>query len=580
MRTLIRDTRKGAVILRAFFLYIWLTVLAELSVTDTYYSVYLLCAVLGVFCLYDNYKTGRCCEGKQKWALRIFSAVFSASVVFANYELFEPLSVLQNVFEAGCCLAGGYFLGEAVLVYFLDRLPFVTGIDGRKYPKAVFLAVFGTIAFIDLLYLFFDAYPGILTVDSVSTIKQVMHDSSYNNTMPFWHTMTVQLFVRPVLALTGDICAAVACFHVAQILFMAACFAYVMMTLHQMDVPVWCLAGVYAVYAFQPHNIVYSVTLWKDIPFAGAAVLFITALYRLLKGIGKSRFLNYLVFVIGALGFSLWRTNGWYAFLVTVLLMVILMGKRQKKLILLMTIVLVVSWLLINPVLTLLGVKATNMVEAFAVPMQQVARVVSEGRELTDRENELLSEIFWMDKVPDYYDPLTVDPIKFETFRYDQVPHILEHKGDYLKLYVSLGLKYPGDYLKAWIDETKGYWNGGYFFWIYTKQMDANPYGIVNTVEGNLIQKLFAAVFRYLEKPAFLQPLVSIGLHVWALVTCTLVNALKKREEFLLGIPLLVLVAGLWLGTPVYSEFRYAYPIILSMPMILAATVFGKKNAK
>ena len=580
MRTLIRDTRKGAVILRAFFLYIWLTVLAELSVTDTYYSVYLLCAVLGVFCLYDNYKTGRCCEGKQKWAFRIFSAVFSASVVFANYELFEPLSVLQNVFEAGCCLAGGYFLGEAVLVYFLDRLPFVTGIDGRKYPKAVFLTVFGTIAFIDLLYLFFDAYPGILTVDSVSTIKQVMHDSSYNNTMPFWHTMTVQLFVRPVLALTGDICAAVACFHVAQILFMAACFAYVMMTLHQMDVPVWFLAGVYAVYAFQPHNIVYSVTLWKDIPFAGAAVLFITALYRLLKGIGKSRFLNYLVFVIGALGFSLWRTNGWYAFLVTVLLMVILMGKRQKKLILLMTIVLVVSWLLINPVLTLLGVKATNMVEAFAVPMQQVARVVSEGRELTDRENELLSEIFWMDKVPDYYDPLTVDPIKFETFRYDQVPHILEHKGDYLKLYVSLGLKYPGDYLKAWIDETKGYWNGGYFFWIYTKQMDANPYGIVNTVEGNLIQKLFAAVFRYLEKPAFLQPLVSIGLHVWALVTCTLVNALKKREEFLLGIPLLVLVAGLWLGTPVYSEFRYAYPIILSMPMILAATVFGKKNAK
>ncbi len=579
MRTLIQNTRRGVTVLQAFFLYIWLTVLSELSVTDTYYSVYLLCGILGVFCLYDNYKTGRCCEGKQKWAVRIFAALFSASVVFANYELFEPLSVLQNLFEAVCCLAGGFFLGEAVLVYLLDRLPF-TVTYGRKYPKAVFWTVFGTVACIDLLYLFFDAYPGILTVDSVSTIKQVMHDSSYNNTMPFWHTMTVQLFMRPVLTLTGDIYAAVACFHVAQILFMAACFAYVLTTLHQMDAPSWFLAGVYAVYAFQPHNIVYSVTLWKDIPFAGAAVLFITALYRLLKGIGKSRVWNYVVFVLGALGFSLWRTNGWYAFLVTVLLMVILMGKRQKKLIVLMTIVLVVSWLLINPVLTLLGVKSTNMVEAFAVPMQQVARVVSEGRDLTERENELLGEIFWMDKVPDYYDPLTVDPIKFETFRYDQVPYILENKGEYLKLYFSLGAKYPGDYLKAWIDETKGYWNGGYFFWIYTKQMDANPYGIANAVEPNLIQKLFAAVFRYLEKPAFLQPLVSIGLHVWALVACTLVNALKKREEFLLGIPLLVLVAGLWLGTPVYSEFRYAYPVILSMPMILAATVFGKKAAQ
>ena len=110
--------------------------------------------------------------------------------------------------------------------------------------------------------------------------------------------------------------------------------------------------------------------------------------------------------------------------------------------------------------------------------------------------------------------------------------------------------------------------------------MDDNSYGVANTVEENLIQKLFAAAFRYLEKPAFLQPLVSIGLHIWALITCTLINVLKKREEFLLGIPLLVLTVGLWLGTPVYSEFRYAYPIILGMPLILGVTAFGKTVPK
>jgi len=580
MKTLTQDTGKAAVILRAFFIYIWLSVLAELSVTDTYYSVYLLCAILGILCLYDNYKTKRECERKHKFILWIFSAIFSSSVVAANYALFDPLSVLQNLFESVCCLIGGFFIGESVLTYLQERLPFAVGTNGKKHPVVLFVLVFGTIACIDLLYLFFDAYPGILTTDSVSTIKQVIKGSHYNNTMPFWHTITVQLFVKPALAVTGDVNAAVACFHVVQILFMAACFAYVLTTLHQIDVPVWFLAGVYAVYAFQPHNIVYSVTLWKDIPFAGAAVLFITALYRLLKGIGKSAGWNYVVLVLGAFGFSLWRTNGWYAFLVTVLLMFILMGKRQKKLILLMTLVLVISWLLINPVLVLLGVEKTNMVEAFAIPMQQVARVISEGRELTQQETELLSEVFWMDKVPGLYNPLTVDPIKFETFNHDRVPYILEHKLEYLKLYFSLGMKYPGDYWKAWVDETKGYWNGGYFFWIYTKQMDPNPYGIVNTVGENLIQKLFAAAFRYLEKPAFLQPLVSIGLHVWALVACTLINVLKKREEFLLGIPLLVLVAGLWLGTPVYSEFRYAYPIILGMPLILAVTVFDKEKTK
>ncbi|MBO5118726.1 hypothetical protein J6B78_02255, partial [Methanocorpusculum sp.] len=142
MKTLMQNTGKGAVILRAFFIYIWLTVLSELAVTDTYYSVYLLCAILGFFCLYDHYKTGRVWEGRQKWILWIFSGLFSASVVFANYLLFEPLSVLQNLFEACCCLLGGFFLGESVLLYLLDRLPFGVS-KGKTYPTPVFLVVFG-----------------------------------------------------------------------------------------------------------------------------------------------------------------------------------------------------------------------------------------------------------------------------------------------------------------------------------------------------------------------------------------------------------------------------------------------------
>ena len=55
---------------------------------------------------------------------------------------------------------------------------------------------------------------------------------------------------------------------------------------------------------------------------------------------------------------------------------------------------------------------------------------------------------------------------------------------------------------------------------------------------------------------------------------------LKKKEEFLLSIPLLVLIFGLWLGTPVYSEFRYAYPMFVAMPLILAVTLFAPDTPK
>ena len=570
---------KLSVIFQALLIYTWLTVLSPLSVTDTYYSVYLLCGVLGLLCLYDNDKCRRSCGGEKRWTLRIFAGWFSVAVVLANFALFEPLSVLQNLFDALCCFAGGLCVGKAVLTCLLDRLPLPGENSRRIHGGTVFWLVFGFVAVIDLLYLFFGVYPGILTTDSVTTIRQVMGDEAYNNTMPFWHTLTVQPFVKLGLAVFGNMNAAVACFHGVQILFMAGCFAFVVMTLYQMGAPLWFVAAAFCVYAVQPHNIVYSVTLWKDIPFAGATALFLTALYRLLKGIGNKRG-NYAAFLLGALGFSLWRTNGWYAFLVTVAVMCFLLGRRHKRLLILMTAILLLCWILLNPVLALLGVSETNLVEAFAIPMQQVARVIAQGRELTGEESRLLGEIFLLDKIPQLYDPLTVDPIKFETFRYDQVAHIRANAGDYLRLYLSLGLKYPGDYLKAWIEETKGYWNGGYFFWIYTLQMGSNPYGIATAVEPNLIGRLFAAVFRYLEKPAILQPLTSIGLHVWALVACTLINGLKKKEEWILSIPLLVLIIGLWLGTPVYSEFRYAYPMLVCMPLILAVTLFAPDTPK
>ena len=39
-----------------------------------------------------------------------------------------------------------------------------------------------------------------------------------------------------------------------------------------------------------------------------------------------------------------------------------------------------------------------------------------------------------------------------------------------------------------------------------------------------------------------------------------------------------VLLAGLWVGTPVFCEFRYAYPLILSLPLILGVSWYRKSE--
>lgn len=571
-------TSKLSLLLQAGMIYAWLTVLAPLSETDTYYSVYLLCGLVGILCLFDNYTTLAYCQRKNKTIMAVFGGIYAGAVALANYELFEPLSVLQNLFDLGCVLSGGWVVGYHILLCMFRRLPLEASTEERKHPGRVFWLVFAAITAIDLAYLFFALYPGVLTTDSFSTMNQILGLGAYNNVMPFWHTVTVEVFVELGLRLFGDINAAVALFHAAQILFLAACFGYVLMTMYQMGVTKTVMAVVFAIYALLPHNIVYSVTLWKDIPFAGAAVLLVTAFYRLLKGLGRRRWGDHVVFILGAIGFSLWRTNGWYAFLLLTILMLCLMHREHKQLLVIMVVILVLCWVLIGPVLTALNVEETNFVEAFGIPMQQIARVLHNGRELSPEDMAMLSQMFLVEKTAEVYDPQTVDPVKFETFYYGNVPYLMENLGEYVKLYFRIGMQYPEDYWKAWVEQTKGYWNGGYKFWTYTLKMGVNDLGIYQTPGENPAARIFAAWFRYMEKPEIFQCFISIGLHVWALVSCCLVNWLRKREEWLMAVPILVLIVGLWLGTPVFAEFRYAYPMILSMPMILAATMFDPQK--
>ena len=70
------------------------------------------------------------------------------------------------------------------------------------------------------------------------------------------------------------------------------------------------------------------------------------------------------------------------------------------------------------------------------------------------------------------------------------------------------------------------------------------------------------------------QPLYSIGVYAWILFACLVLNIKQKRTELVLTIPGIIILVGLWLGTPVYAEFRYAYPMILSIPLVLCTTLY------
>lgn len=560
----------------ASFVFLWLYILSPLSVTDTNYSVYLICGVFAILCMTKHYYRPQVINSRERKWICAFSMVFSVAVAAANYQLYETMGTLTKVASYGVMFLGGIAVAFPILRFLLIYTPEKKLNNQRVGSRYVFWIVFGVILGINLLFLLFAKYPGILTIDSNVTMQQLLGQTSYNNIMPFWHTITVKIFVELGRLIFGDMNSAVALFHCGQILFMAACFAYAAMTLYDSGVPVWVWVVVTVLYAVLPYNIYYSVTMWKDVPFAGAVLLFVTALYRLLQEVGRH---NLWTLCVGGLGVCLWRTNGWYAFLVTFLVMVICLKKNYKNITCAMVGVLIVSWVLLNPFLWYLGADEMKLTETLSVPFQQIARVVANDRVLTEEEQKWLSEIFYLDLIPQRYNPLIADPIKFDTFRQDRAEYLFEHWKNYLCLYLRLGLRYPGDYLKAWIDQTKGYWNAGYTYWVYTQGVYENTYGVSARYGTNLISRLFDTYVMYWEKFKIFTLLTSIGVQIWILISCTLVNVLKKRKEFLLGIPMLVLVAGLWLGTPIYAEFRYAYPFFLTVPF-LAVVTFYQRNTR
>lgn len=556
--------------IQVLFIYTWLS---NSVGTDSFLTVYLLCGVVGVVCLWDNvHARWEISRGAQvcAWAL---AALFAVATVLANYPLYEPAWALISMFDACCSLIGGTFLAYNILICAIRRLP-LTGSGERKHPVLAFFLFAGSIAAVFLLYLYTTGYPVYLAHDSLVSLKQIRL-GVYRNNHPYWYTRFIGLCMDLGYLFSADINVAAAAYSTIQCVLMGLCFGYCLVTLYQARIPGWCIGIVFAMSAFLPYNLTYSITMWKDSLFGACSLAVMTALYRYLKGIGTCRWLNLAVFFVSGLAFCLLRNNGLPMFVLWCVCLMLCLGRKHWKLLLICLLVLCLGWFLTGPALELMNVESMKMVEVLAVPFQQIARVIALDLPIGEADSAFLKEIFWFDLVKELYTPYIVDPIKFEAMRPEGEAFLKENMGEFLRTWVRIGLQHPVEYVKAWVEETKGYWNGGYYYWIYIRGTYPASSGIGGFYPDNLGKDLFDALFRYTEKPTILEPLYSIGLQVWILIGSCFVCAVQKRKEFLVSVPLVALAVGLWFVTPVYAEFRYAYPMFLACPLILLTTVFS-----
>lgn len=569
--------------IQAIAILYWLLFLQN---SDSYYVPYLLIGICSCIALYINKAKRQVFRRDWKQIVIIVSSlVFSLMICAANYALFIDLNlpektgkifpVLYRVFSIVVVFSGGFLAFWNLLNFLVEHLnDFYWKKSLNKQGGGIYAVSIVFISAINLFFLFMCKYPGNITPDSLQSIGQSL-SNRYSNKHPFYFTMIVKFFQVLGLKLTDNMNISVVLFSVFQVIFMAGCFSFVIVTLYQMQLSRKLIVGCLLLYVMMPYHIMYSFTMWKDVMFGGFVLLYITATFRILKNIGNYKKMDRIILLIGGIGTCLFRSNGWFVFLLTVFCAIVLFGRTRKQMCTLLAAILVITFILKHPVLSYLNVSQPDTIESLSVPAQQIARVVVDHNDLSEEQRALLGEIVNVEAIPEAYLPYISDPIKNLVRESRNQDYLTEHKAAYLKLYLSLGISHLDTYIYAWIDLTKGFWNGGYDYGIWSGSVRKNDFGVERIVHSEKTRVTLEEYLWLYPNIPVLQIFVCIGFFVWLTMGFGILCILRRdKEGFFLTIPVLAIVLSLMVATPVYAEFRYAYAVFCCVPFLLFSSFY------
>lgn len=414
-------------------------------------------------------------------------------------------------------------------------------------------------------------YPGIMTPDSINQFEQVLGLIPYSNHHPWCHTMLFSLCYHIAYGITGNMVVAVGFYTFLQMCLLAGSAAYFISTLRLRKIRPFVLLLITAFYAFIPYHAVFSVTIWKDIPFAAAVMLFQCSLLRLLTQ-DRLKAHEIILFLLSGIMICLFRSNGWYAFLVCLPFLFFFCRKQARQLYPVLLCTFCVAALIRYPVMNHFQVAQPDLIESLCIPTQQIAAVICNDRTLTPEELSLVENVVDLTYIKDLYNPTFADNMK-ELVRAGNQQYLAEHKKEFFRLWVSLGLRYPGDYLKAYIQQTYGYWYPDSFYLVAEAEgVSATDLGVStrHLIGGPLVVKGKEIAIKLGSMVPIYGTLWSMGVACWIMLFSAGTMLVRQEAKKLLCLlPSVLLLLTVLVATPVATEFRYVYFMVFSMPFYL-----------
>lgn len=519
--------------------------------------------------------------------MTIVTAVLS--IVFAIIELIcksiDYDYTLNHIFDKWILVnLIGYFTIAWSLITNLFYLFEKANLDNEKVKKILDSKIMHFLACALLMLIvwspiFLRYYPGIATPDSSSQIYQTVGIDKVTDHHPFAHTAIISVFINIGTKLFNSVETGIALYSIFSMCFLATGFSLVLNYLKQIKVPSIVRLVILLWYMFYPINAIYSITMWKDIIFAGIVPLLIIQYMRLIfdtENFLKNKLNIFLCILISVFTIII-RHNGLYMILLSCPFVIIVLRKYWKKVVPLFLAIFIINSVYNFTIYNILKIPKGSVVEMLSIPLQQIARVEKYHRdELNDETMEKINKLFIKENIGDYYNPTLSDDVKWSV----DEDYLGNNKKEFISLWLQLLRPYFKDYVESFISNSYGYYYPEAKNWVYSEATMGEKLGIEQhpIIKSDKISEYIGKTSSRDNPVASM--LFSVGFIFWVIIACLGYKIYKKEYKYILvylpiGILWLTLIAS-----PVFCEYRYAYPLFTTLPLLISLNFLKKEGTK
>ncbi len=544
----------------------------------------------------------------RRFIFAFLTAFFFAITLVFGYQLKATGMTECGVKGKGLILIRSFMLSFSVLPFsnvlfkwaeHVKTSANTTSISTYKSNQAfkVFL-ISWIVIFLCWIPVFLAYYPAVMGFDfhrqSQEATKGFIWFNSYQ---PLAHTLIIWVAFQIGNAL-GSLQTGVAFYSIFQMLVFSAASAYSIRVVYRLIQKVWPVIVLITFFAVFPYNSILSVGITKDVLFSALFLVFVSLFVeRTFLANDKNKRILDILWVISGILMMLFRNNALYAVAVFMIIYFFVAEKNHRVGIVIMALCLIVGGKgALEGLQAGLSAGRGSQVEMFSVPIQQFARVGYYHGNTLDAETHSLIDTYIPEEYWDNYNPPISDtvkgPIGAKVFNNTWKGHY----GDMLSAWIKVGLKYPNEYIDAFLVLTSGYWFIDDVSWAEVLGFGVEErMGALHTYNSTISEVIPEGIdhetkFPWLEMKLeeivsgnsfYKWPVVSNlfkpAFYCWVLLLTSILSFYTgdKKNTLITLLPLIYL-ATMFLGPVV--QVRYALPIMITVPVILAAFVHKNNN--